>query len=82
MCELVLRQSEDKHLVDYNYNIEYVVASGQHHSVGNYIMVLELFLRGSDGKEIERVVLEMNRDEAKAFVGRLDQIEKELVSSS
>ena len=39
-------------------------------------MVLELFLKGSEGKKLERVVIEMNKDEAKAFVGHLVEIEK------
>lgn len=40
------------------------------------MLVLELMLKGSDGKKVERVVIEMNMDEAKAFVGRLREIEK------
>lgn len=39
-------------------------------------MVLELFLKGSDGKKLERVVLEMRKDEAKAFVMKLREIER------
>ena len=44
--------------------------------------MLELFLRGSDGKDLERVVIEMNRVEAKAFVGKLKEIEKEVLGSA
>ena len=44
--------------------------------VNEPILVLELFLRGSDGKELERVIVEMNKAEAKAFVGKLKEIEK------
>lgn len=39
-------------------------------------MILELILKGSDGKKFERVVIEMNKDEAKAFVTKLREIEK------
>ena len=39
-------------------------------------MILELFLKGYDGKKIERVVIEMNKDEARAFVGKLKEIER------
>lgn len=42
-------------------------------------MVLELFLRGDDCKRLERVVLEMNHSETKAFVGKLKEIEKVLL---
>lgn len=44
--------------------------------VNEPMLVLELFLRGNDGKNLERVVIEMNKSEAKAFVGKLRDIEK------
>jgi hypothetical protein len=44
--------------------------------VNEPMLVLELFLRGSDGKDLERVIIEMNKVEAKAFVGKLKEIEK------
>jgi hypothetical protein len=44
--------------------------------VNEPLLVLELFLRGNDGKNLERVVIEMNKGEAKAFVGKLRDIEK------
>ena len=33
-------------------------------------------LRCQDGKGLERVVIEMNTQEAKAFIGKLREIEK------
>lgn len=50
--------------------------------VNEPMLVLELFLRGSEGKQIERVVIEMNQSEAKAFVGKLKEIEKEVLGGS
>lgn len=44
--------------------------------VNEPLLVLELFLRGCDGKELERVVIEMNKSEAKAFVAKLKEVEK------
>jgi hypothetical protein len=44
--------------------------------VNEPLLVLELFLRGSDGKELEKVVIEMNKVEAKAFVSKIKEIEK------
>jgi hypothetical protein len=82
LTELIFQTSIDKHLVDYNYNIELCLASDTMMRVNESMLVLELFLRGSDGKDIERVVLEMNRQEAKAFVGRLKEIEKEVLSNN
>jgi COMM domain len=49
--------------------------------VNEPLLVLELFLRGSDGKTLERVVIEMNKVEAKAFVAKLREIEKEVLAS-
>jgi hypothetical protein len=40
------------------------------------MLVLELFLKGNDGKNLEKVVLEMRKDEAKAFVAKLREIER------
>lgn len=40
------------------------------------LLVLELFLKGSDGKKLERVVIEMKREEARAFVANLREIER------
>ena len=51
------------------------MASDTFSKVNEPILVLELFLKGSDGKKLERVVIEMTRDEAKAFVGKLREIE-------
>ncbi len=49
--------------------------------VNEPMLVLELFLRGSDGKDLERVIIEMNKVEAKAFVAKLKEIEKEVLGS-
>lgn len=82
LTELIFQTSVDKHLVDYNYNVELCLASDTMMRVNESMLVLELFLRGSDGKDIERVVVEMNKQEAKAFVGRLKEIEKEVLGSA
>ena len=50
--------------------------------VNEPMLVLELFLRGCDGKQLERVIIEMNRVEAKAFVSRLKEVEKEIISNT
>eukprot|EP00347_Sterkiella_histriomuscorum_P024249 403331790 len=80
--ELIFQQSVDMHLVDYNYNIEICMASESYSKVNEPMLILELFLRGQDGKQLERVVLEMNAQEAKAFVGKLREIERELIGAS
>ena len=76
LTELVLQQSIDKHLVDYNYNVELCLSSDTMMRVNESMLVLELFLRGTDGKDLERVIIEMNKVEAKAFVTKLKEIEK------
>lgn len=76
LTELVLQQAIDKHLVDYNYNVELCLSSDTMMRVNESMLVLELFLRGTDGKDLERVIIEMNKVEAKAFVTKLKEIEK------
>ncbi len=79
LTELVFQSAVDKHLVDYNYNIELCLASDTMMKVNESMLVLELFLRGQDGKNLERVIIEMNKVEAKAFVHKLKEVEKEVL---
>ena len=73
MTQTVLEQSSDKFLIDYNYNIEFVISSSSASKIGQPLMVLELFLRVNQdenrvthsGKSIQRVVLELNKEEAR-----------------
>ena len=58
------------------------MASDSYAKVNESMLVLELFLRGQDGKRLERVVLEMNLQEAKAFVGKLREVEREILGAS
>jgi hypothetical protein len=53
-----------------------VLASDKYSKINESILVLELYLRKDDGKNLDRVVIELNRVEAKAFVGRLREIER------
>lgn len=82
LTDLVFQSSVDRHLVDYNYNVELCLSSDTMMKVNEPMLVLELFLRGCDGKELERVIIEMNKVEAKAFVGKLREIEREIISNS
>lgn len=58
------------------------MASDTMMKVNEPLLVLELFLRGSDGKDLERVIIEMNRLEAKAFVAKLKEIEREVLGTA
>jgi len=82
LTELVMSSALDKHLVDYNYNVELCLASDSLMRVNESMLVLELFLRGSAGKDLERVVIEMNKQEARAFVAKLKEIEKEVLGNN
>jgi hypothetical protein len=62
-----LRKVLDKHLVDYNYNIELCLSSDIMMRVNESMLVLELLLRETDGKDLERVIIEINKVEAKAL---------------
>ena len=52
------------------------IASDKFIKVNEPMLLLELVLKGNDGKKYERVVIEMNKDEAKHFVGKLKELEK------
>jgi COMM domain len=52
------------------------LASDSYTKFNEATLILELFLRKDDGKTLQRVVVEMNRVEAKAFVGKLREIER------
>jgi metal-responsive CopG/Arc/MetJ family transcriptional regulator len=58
----------------HRFTLQLCVASESHSKVNQSMLVLELFLRGD--KRIERVVVEMSPSEAKAFVGKLREIER------
>ena len=81
LTELVFQSAVDRHLVDYNYNVELCLSSDTMMKVNEPMLVVELFLRGCDGKKLERVIIEMNKVEAKAFVMRLKEVEREIVSN-
>lgn len=82
MTELVLRQSSDSYLVDYNYNIELCMSSSTSAKVMTPLLILELILRsGGEGAQTRRVVLEMNQEEATDFVGKLNRIEQEIIQA-
>lgn len=68
-------------LLDYNFNIETIIASDSFSKVNEPILNLELILRCGDSK-IKRVNIEMNLDESFEFVDRLKLIEKELLTAS
>ena len=44
LTELVFRQSVDSYLLDYNYNIETVIASDSFSKLNEQLLVLELLL--------------------------------------
>ena len=67
LTELIFRQASDSYLLDFNYNIETVLSSDSFLKVNEPMMVLELFL-SAENNGIKRVVVELNIDEARAFV--------------
>ena len=92
LTELVFRQSVDSYLLDYNYNVETTISSDSFAKVNEQLLILELFLAqngpqtGESGthsdKNIRRVVVELNLEEARTFVGKLKDIEKEIIAAS
>lgn len=85
LTELVFRQSQDQYLLDYNFNVETVLCSDTFSKVNEPLLVLELVLASNEdkkGRQLRRVVVEMNAEEARVFVARLSAIEKEVVAAS
>ena len=88
LTELVFRQSVDSYLLDYNYNVETVISSDNYSKLNEHLLVLELLLaqnsaaEGSSGETVRRVVVEMNVEEARAFVAKLRDVERELLMAS
>lgn len=85
LTELVFRQSVDSYLLDYNYNVETVISSDSFSKQNEQLLILELFLAQNDANEgqmIRRVVVEMNVDEARTFVAKLKDIEREILQAS
>ena len=85
LTELVFRQSVDSYLLDYNYNIETVISSDNYSKLNEQLLVLELLLAqncSENGETVRRVVIEMNVEEARAFVAKLRDVERELLMAS
>ena len=85
LTELVFRQSVDSYLLDYNYNVETVISSDSYSKLNEQLLVLELLLAQNDsenGEVVRRVVIEMNVEEARAFVAKLRDVERELLMAS
>ena len=68
-------------MLDYNFNIETIIASDSCIKVNEQILNLELLLRCGDS-EVRRVNIEMNLEETTEFVNNLKQIQTELISAS
>ena len=74
-------------MLDYNYNIETVVSSDSYSKLNEQLLVLELMLAQNDSNEsglqmVRRVVVEMNVEEARAFVAKLRNVEREVIMAS
>ena len=87
---MVLEQSNDQTLIDYNYSIEMVMSSDSSNKIGEPLLMLELTLKlnqdgqGRDysGRTMQRVILELNMDETRDFMDKLKQISNEVVGLS
>ena len=85
LTELVFRQSVDSYLLDYNYNVETVLSSDSYSKQNEQLLVLELLLAQNDaveGQLLRRVIVEMNVEEARAFVAKLRDVEREVLMAS
>ena len=61
------------------------MASNNFSKLNEQLLVLELFLAqnsDTEGEVVRRVIVEMNVDEARAFVAKLRDIEREVLMAS
>ena len=87
---MIIEVSNDKILVDYNYSIEWVVSSNSANKVAQPFMILELLLKVNQdeqgleysGKTLQRVILELDKEETREFQNKLMGIQKEIISLS
>ena len=73
-------RSEERYLIDFNYTIEKVISSSTFGKMNEWIMMLELYLKDNKSGEIEKVMVEMKRDELAAFVTQLSKFHEELAA--
>ena len=66
-------RSEEKWLIDYNFTVEKVVSSSSFNKMNEWIVMLELYIKDQKSGLIEKVMVEMKRDELAAFVGSLSK---------
>ena len=64
-------RSEEKYLVDFNYTVEKVISSSTFDKMNEWIVMLELYLKDNKSGLIEKVLVEMKRDELASFVTQL-----------
>lgn len=86
-------RAQEKYLIDFNVNVEYVFGSGSNR--GNQLMsnslnsgdtlyideclcILELFLKNNKTGKIEKVQIEMKKPELRTFLATLKKMEKEV----
>ena len=71
-------RSQEKYLIDFNVNVEYLVGSSHYDNLEEYIWILELFLKNNKTNKIEKIQLEMRKPELRSFISTLNKVQKEV----
>ena len=71
-------RTQEKYLIDFNVNVEYVVGSSSYDNLEEYVCILELFLKNNKTNKIEKVQIEMKKPELRSFINTLSKIQKEV----
>mmetsp|Transcript_25474 Transcript_25474/g.28295 ORF Transcript_25474/g.28295 Transcript_25474/m.28295 type:complete len:177 (+) Transcript_25474:33-563(+) len=71
-------RSQEKYLIDFNVNVEYLVGSSAYDHLEEYVCILELFLKNNKTNKIEKVQVEMKKPELRSFISTLAKIQKEV----
>ena len=69
---------QEKYLIDFNVNVEYVVGSSHYDNLEEYIWILELFLKNNMTNKIEKLQIEMRKQELSTFLSTLANMKNEV----
>ena len=71
-------RSQEKYLIDFNINVEYVMGSSHYDNLEEYICILELFLKNNRTNKLEKIQIELKKPELRSFIQTLTKIKKEV----
>ena len=71
-------RTQEKYLIDFNINVEYLIGSSKYDKLEEYIWILELFLKNNKTSKIEKIQVEMKKPELIRFISTLSKVKDEV----